>query len=158
MTDRALRTLKALRLAWTAFCGLVCVLLVVLWVQSFWSGNELQGVIGSKRLQLDSATGRVWAYIYPDALSLNPNRAWVRYRLWPPPQPPHEWYFGRLKAGEFKISLPAWIPLVLMATLPTAPWIALRRFSLRTLLIAITLAAVVLGLTSAAGIFGLAGS
>jgi hypothetical protein len=41
--------------------------------------------------------------------------------------------------------MPFWIPVLLMVTLAEIPWITVRRFSLRTLLIATTLIAVVLG-------------
>ena len=53
---------------------------------------------------------------------------------------------GQELFGPF-IDIPQWFPVLLFATLATAPWIRWsKRFSLRTLLIATTLVAVVLGL------------
>jgi hypothetical protein len=42
--------------------------------------------------------------------------------------------------------LPHWFPVLLFATFAAIPWLVPRRFSLRTLLIATTLVAAVLGL------------
>jgi len=57
--------------------------------------------------------------------------------------------FGiRQKGGHAVIHVPHWFPVVVSVTLATAPWIIQWqwRFSLRTLLIAITLVAIGLGL------------
>jgi len=74
----------------------------------------------------------------------------------PPPliSPTHKYYIGRLKQTGFpagiKIQCPLWFPLLICTMLGTAPWTSAimrqRSFSLRTLLIATTLVAVVLGL------------
>lgn len=47
-----------------------------------------------------------------------------------------------------RICIPQWFPVLLSATLAAAPWIR-SRFSFRTLLIAVTLVAVMLGLIAA---------
>lgn len=39
MIDRTRQLLNWLRIAWTAFCGLLCVLLLVLWVRSYDQGQ-----------------------------------------------------------------------------------------------------------------------
>jgi hypothetical protein len=55
-------------------------------------------------------------------------------------------YFKR-KPSELRLDVPFWLVILTSATMGTTPWWrASRRFSLRTLLIAITLIAVVLGL------------
>jgi hypothetical protein len=49
--------------------------------------------------------------------------------------------------GNWPLTFPLWFPTALAATLAAGPWIPVScRFSLRTLLIATTLVAVVLGL------------
>jgi hypothetical protein len=54
--------------------------------------------------------------------------------------PPHQ----GLRVGGGVLWVPHWFPFVITATVAAAPWIRWR-FSLRTLLIAMTLVAVVLG-------------
>jgi hypothetical protein len=60
---------------------------------------------------------------------------------------PPVWGFGSSRAGKNirMFFLPYWFPFLLGATLAAAPWIKWR-FSLRTLLIATTLVAFLLGL------------
>ena len=49
--------------------------------------------------------------------------------------------------GDLEIDFPHWCPVLVVATLTAFPWIRWsKRFTLRTLLIATTLIAVVLGL------------
>jgi hypothetical protein len=52
-------------------------------------------------------------------------------------------------SSEFAVGMPHWFPIILSAAIAAIPW-AKRRFSLRTLLIATTLVAVVLGLIARA--------
>ena len=45
--------------------------------------------------------------------------------------------------------MPIWLPVLLTAILTAVPWVPLRRFSLRTLLLVTTLVAVALGVVVA---------
>ena len=133
------RLVKGLKISWAAFWSVVAVLLIVLWVRSISSFDEIYPVV--------SAQGKF--YFKPD-VTLSPSND----------RPGSiEYYesFGVL-LGTYKVRnvqiarrpgaspvIPFW-PLILEALLiAVLPWIHWR-FSLRTLLIAMTLLAMVLGL------------
>ena len=109
---------RKLRMAFSAVCGLACVLLIVLWVRSYrahfdirlpWSDHLLCSFRGWMQLlgESDPLTG--------------------------------------IRRTEFPT--PYWLPTGLAVTSSAVPWLPWSaRFSLRTLLIATTLVAVVLGL------------
>jgi hypothetical protein len=147
---------RKLRIAWSAAWGIMAIWAIVLWTHTL-------------RNQVKAAT---WVskshYIRFVAF-----RHWMTFTAgrpdWEPPgylhsipvvdpgprtSPEHKWYAGRLvRTGiptGIEITCPLWVPLMLWAALATAPWTSsirnLRRFSLRTLLIATTLVAIALGL------------
>jgi hypothetical protein len=153
---------RKLRIAWSVGCGVACVLLIVLWVRSYWWWDTAVGPMSpTKTLIVFSSSGRLggrldgpakfaagWHFIHSsvakmlkedeEELSLGrgvvtkPNRP-----SWP--------VFGRCSDGNFRVA--HWLAVLFFATLGivAAPFIKWR-FSLRTLLIATTLVAVVLGL------------
>jgi hypothetical protein len=139
------RLARALRITWTAFWGLAAILLVALWVRSYWivdlvNGNltpHVAGFADLSRGQLD-----LWQMSASNALQVG------------------DWAHDTASAEEFyrdptsvpyltsdgNLIVPLWLPVILTATLAAAPWIRWsKRFSLRTLLIAMSLVAVVLG-------------
>ncbi len=125
------RFLRYLRIAFSATCGIACVLLIVLWVRSYWwmdSTGYLTSVQGKLFVQeyliINSPTGS--AFRGPCGITSLPTG----------------WGFVPIDGG---VTLPIWSLVVPMAILAAVPWIRWR-FSLRTLLIATTLVAVVLGL------------
>jgi hypothetical protein len=61
---------------------------------------------------------------------------------------PYFWFAARKRAAGFSIVLPMWFLILMGASIASAPWI--RRFSLRTMLIATTLISVGLGIILAA--------
>jgi hypothetical protein len=74
----------------------------------------------------------------------------VEPKTWEIEEPEYEstWGFGVTSIPR-TITMPHWFPVLITASLAAAPWvIGVRRFSLRTLLIAVTLVAVVLGLVA----------
>jgi hypothetical protein len=144
---------RKLRIAWSVLWGLAAVLLIVLWVRS---GERFDGI----RWHYNNAEV-FQIYIYRGQLSI------VSFDDGPlPPNLLHQVarigtvecfespkligdraspVFGifNLPIGA-RIEIPAWFLILSMILLGPLPWI--RRFSLRTLLIATTLIAVVLGL------------
>src|SRR6476659_1067575 len=50
---------RKLRIAWSVFWGLACVLLIVLWVRSYWAESFLGGPIGPHGFYLMSMKGRL---------------------------------------------------------------------------------------------------
>jgi hypothetical protein len=125
------------------------VLLIVLWVRSYWRIDALFG-LGSARqyFAVGSEDGVVSVTGNPNLLSLFSATNWQLQDFLPGPKPAPSRILGfHYKTSQrqgTRLRLPIWFLVIIAATAATAPWI--RRFSLRTLLIATTLVAVVLGL------------
>src|SRR6476659_989396 len=106
---------RKLRIGWSVLCGIVCVLLIVLWVRSYsqpeWKFLRLttkQGLL----LKSNGGIGEVAS-------------------------------FDDAARGFIPLALPYWVWLLIAAIFAVAPSLGWR-FRLRTLLIATTLVAVVL--------------
>ncbi len=142
-----------LRIAWSVACGIAALLLVGLWVRSYWRIDRLKGGM--------SKTSFVYCSSHWGTLTLGTAYATMadelRWRVTTREGTKVEFQeeyqkaeiiagFGKLKDDDDSlVMLPHWFAVVAMATLgisPLLPW----RFSLRTLLIATTLVAVGLGL------------
>jgi hypothetical protein len=135
--------LRKLRLAWSVACGIACVLLIVLWVRSYWWMEQLSGPLSRTRiLVVGSIEGGLlvqvpfhdWGYIWKVRSNSLKSGGRSSFRFGSE--------FRRIPEG---FCLPHWSLVVLYATLAAVPWLRWR-FSLRTLLIATTAIAVVLGL------------
>jgi hypothetical protein len=151
---------RKLRIAWSVGWGLLAVLLIVLWVRGYWYWDHLYNPISSKSLVIiESASSRI-----------------ILKLAIPAPGSPWRWHLSRELRGNYWegssagwheqnrdkgfigfayyaspwetiYRVPHWFLVLLPATLGVAPWLRWsKRFSLRTLLIATTLVAVVLGL------------
>jgi hypothetical protein len=131
---------RKLRIAWSVGCAIACVLLLVLWVRSYWWEDQaLVPRPGGTVIVLGSGHGQL-------ALGRVANNFLT------------EWILLQEKAGYYNQTylsgssgywqVPHWIPMLCTAVSSVLPWIRQLkwRFSLRTLLIATTLVAVVLGL------------
>ena len=150
--------LRYLRIAFSATCLVACVLLVVLWVRSYWHqfvnprihvrpyGDELTYLDPQKRLwQTNSWKGTIW---------LNVTKQDPSWQFGPTIRPggwkiygaqPQLLGFGYLQKGRSASAImPNWFAVLSFAALATLPWFRWR-FSLRNLLIATTLVAVVMG-------------
>jgi len=158
--------LKSLRIAVTALSLTACVLLIALWVRSYSWCDIFEKRTASTLVQVDSRTGRLtfWQFIPPKNLppkdildGMSIGRFYWRYPIVNAPRRPY-WYqasildFGRFGGGTERVTfIPYWFPVLISAACAALPWIhRSRRFSLRTLLIATTLVAVVLGIIVAA--------
>jgi hypothetical protein len=158
---------RKLRIAFSATCLIACVLLIALWVRSFWwmdsashcsrltkiperqfclicfqSFRGSMGVVFNNRVplpyDLPNYGWQVFAeLVYKDTPFLN---AQVGETL-----PSTLGFRWRPMNYGFAASVPDWFLALFAAAFATAPWFRWR-FSLRTLLIATTLVAVVLGL------------
>jgi hypothetical protein len=143
--------LRYLRIFWTVFCGIACVLLIALWVRSYWYCDTIDRMSPSTiQTTIGSNCGRV----YLIQMDMRPLRSrnttphdWT-YKGRPamPPDRKH-WVRWVHKTGVFETAVSHWFVITPAAVLAVAPWILWsKRFSLRTLLIATTLVAVVLGM------------
>ena len=147
--------LRYLRIAFSATCLIVCVLLIALWVRSYWCwdtayfqlfhsptvaaisaegrfffGLEAGGSAGSQmQLVSRSISGGIHPFL-PSAI------AKTRFR------------FNAVKFPSGRIvEIPPYFFIAIASCVAATPWIpGKRQFALRTLLIATTLVAVVLGL------------
>jgi hypothetical protein len=135
---------KYLRLAFSAVCGIVCLLLIVLWVRSYGWVEKARGNLFNHECVAESSCGKILCGVYYDQGLLlrgwqfeshigQQNYNWNN--LWWTSQPTH-FVLG------FSYALPVFA-LAAISTIPWLPWS--NRFSLRTLLIGMTLVAVLLG-------------
>jgi hypothetical protein len=150
---------RKLRIAWSVFWGLAAVLLIVLCVRSYWWTDMLLHRKGQTYFAV--GTGRGIAYFHgqtwqpfvtvtnkvgwklvvgptQSAASASGLKPWV----WRPYKEDHDAVSG------IYICVPCWCCVAFLGALTAAPWLPWWswRFSLRTLLIAMTLVALVLGL------------
>jgi len=128
------RYLRYLRIAFSCTCGIAVVLLVVLWVRSYWYVDVLCIKISSSRIV---AAQTLRGTLALDDLPSMPGTNW--------------WWLGygavapSLRFDSSSFLVPLWSLNIVSIVLATAPWLPWR-FSLRTLLIATTLIALSLGL------------
>jgi hypothetical protein len=136
---------RKLRIAFSAVCGIICLLLIALWVRSYQQCEFMSQVRSGNRI---TVFGSNWGTAY-----LVQRKSVKQY--WPPlsldwsyatadAEKPGEDLQLRLVAGDTLIRVPYMQPVAMVAAIGGAPWIRWR-FSLRTLLIGMTLVAVVLG-------------
>jgi hypothetical protein len=149
---------RKLRIAWSVGWGIACVLLVVLWVRSYWWCDQICKDISPALYTLCYSTeGEIELYWYPDPNEVSKNgTGWQVFHV-----PGEDWSrlngymtaLDRVNGGfptrnfEFTkhgLKIPIWFLSLVAAASAAVPWLSWR-YSLRTLLIATTLVAVVLG-------------
>ena len=153
----AIMRFRKLRIAFSATCGIACVLLIVLWVRSYrWADCMYWNIVGHRSALVASTHGRLVAYT--DLFEIDPWKA--RFRLLARDEIgmsvvyplasgiPSRSLGGMPGANSHYVVFSHWLIVVVTGT---AGIFGIRRhyqfrFSLRTLLIATTLVAVVLGI------------
>jgi len=160
---------RKLRITWSVGCAIACVLLIMLWVRSYWWWDQLYTPICLAAYESPSWEGRI---ISIESASGVLSAAWStggnpwywhisyklgdeRYAFSPygtvQTQGLHKSFLGFAVYREFGINptirIPVWFAVLTTAALGYSSWLPWwsKRFSLRTLLIATTLVAVVLG-------------
>ena len=143
---------RKLRIAWSVGCGVLCVLLIVVWVRSFWRSDLIEGKgVGSRHhIEIGSLRGFLgvdYHYSYSRFFGGNDN--------WSITSKPADnlnvgttsWYGKILRnSNETAIIVPHWIVLAVFLAIGVFPWLKrMSHFSLRTLLIVTTLVAALLG-------------
>jgi hypothetical protein len=150
---------RKLRIAWSVAWGVVCVLLIVLWVRSYWWYDTLAIYPSSRSFGLGSIQGELVYATTNFPSTFGPQPEWAArseyitaktgFPLMKDGRPlPRTLGFGWfLDVNWLYLFVPHWFPMLVFVALAPASWIPRKdRFSLRTLLIATTLVAVVLGL------------
>jgi hypothetical protein len=164
---------RYMRIASSASCTIVCVILVVLWVRSYWIRDEmLFRLVSSFGNTIVFDRGRIEFLAEP----IDPEDA--NYP-WPPSNengqlitiytdeaydsgweieelPPWNWHNVGFDAfiypmGVRLVSIPFWFVTLVCVVAGSLPWIRWK-FSLRILLIGLTLVAAALGIFAAGGI------
>jgi hypothetical protein len=144
-----MKYLRYRRIAFSAVCGLIAVLLIVLWVRSYGRASGAQlNVLGEMR-GIKCTTGTL--VFFSETLTNQPPPASGVFDvelLDLPGQSFRDFPFGQFAVESNQdfilMNVPICIPVVCATLFGLVPWA--RRFSLRTLLIAITLIGLLLGL------------
>ena len=139
------RRFRKLRIAWSVFWGVLAVLLCVQWVRSYWWVDAI-GVDPTRQIVSYRGILFVDGGVYYDAEwegAPTLRRLGRIDFLWAS-DPPVSLRNFSFSTGPRTLTIPQWLPVLVAGLIAYSPWI--RRFSLRTLLIATTLAAVLLGL------------
>jgi hypothetical protein len=147
--------LRELRIAFSVVCGILCLLLILVWLRSY---SILYGVSGNRGqhfvyCDIHSARLMLTRIVPPGQF---PREPWRRFRN-PLSKSDLETEANASKASfralgfqwrvfgnGWRVAVPLWFPTAVWAGLGAAPWLRWR-FSLGTLLIATTLVALVLG-------------
>jgi hypothetical protein len=146
---------RFLRITVSVICGLLCFVFAELWVRSYQWETTVQGVIGTERVVTRTASGRLELLIFPNAQSRNfPKTSWSRQSHAPSSFQPRRpvWKLHRLRPNGISIAAPHWFLVLMFGSIAAAPWLPRRlprKFSLRTLLIATAVVAVLLGVAMA---------
>ena len=139
---------RKLRIAWSVGWGIVAVLVCMLWVRSYKRTDILSGpLIGPRSFQAIACSGKL-------AVIIAPYSADWHHEAWMPEQSSwRRWQFSLFRfynsvprtANRHEWAVSFGLLITVAAAIGAASWSSYR-FSLRTLLIATTLVAVVLGL------------
>ena len=109
---------KKLRIAWSVVCGIACMLLIVLWVWSYWYvQNAVAAPSTDNYLVIEVAKGEIlilgWA-----PRNDNNQPLWTSYEypieLWDTP--------AQLVDASWHLFMPCWFPTVLCGVFIAAPW------------------------------------
>jgi hypothetical protein len=140
------RVTRYVRIAVTALSLTACVLLIALWVRSYWWCDIAEGAF-------TSSSGFSFTSKGGDVTYRKHSTSKARWRIHSIERWEIKTRSGLNRSGFFwswdlgpMVGVPHWFLLCILAMLSAVPWLPWsRRFSLRTLLIATTLVAVVLG-------------
>jgi hypothetical protein len=145
---------RKLRIAWSVFWGIACVLLIGLWVRSYHT-RDFGGVRLTtwQYLRLDSKEGQVNLSVRAFDGTADPHRWWRHthtgfpsYDLLNPEgqSVSKNWFQIMRWKDRTEVLIPYWFIALSSVAIASLTWIRWR-FNLCTLLIATTLVAVVLG-------------
>jgi len=138
---------RKLRIAWSVFWGLAAVLLIVLWVRSLHTSDRVSGPLPGSGFVIMSRSGGLGIGIW----RRDAGEGWTLHTS---PSQKANLPYKNLGFAEFMVNADMyrvrwryWCLILISVALATASWIRRIewRFTTRTLLIALTLVAVVLG-------------
>jgi hypothetical protein len=145
---------RKLRIAWSVGCGVLCLLLILLWVRSYWWHDTK---LWSSTVSIGSNAGTIYWYQTYIEIFLSPSGGpspafrtlpagsqktrFVHFSQFTPAALPPGW----TPRHQTEVHIATWLPIAVAIHAAVLPWVRWR-FSLRTLLIAATVVAVGLGL------------
>lgn len=153
------KTFRYLRITVSVLSLTTCALLWVLWVRSYSVREIYQGLIGNHVLSIQLARGELgigfWAGHYkPDTwavrsepVSESMKPLWLSAKGQPPLSSLGIRWLRSVNPEMTLVVVPYWLLVLTTATIAAATWVKYsRRFSLRTMFVAWTLVAAILGL------------
>ncbi len=154
------RILRLLRIAFSVVCGIACLLLIGLWLRSLNRIDRIQlRYQAPKAIDISTLPGQVLvAMIVEQPIVIPATQSYSSYKIWPPwfrtmrliNSDGTTWNFGVWTQPNYAgVHIPIWFLILLSIAFAVGAWAPLR-FSLRTLLIATALIAVVLGIVAVA--------
>jgi hypothetical protein len=143
---------RKLRIAFSVTCGIACVLLIVLWVRSYWWENRIMAGFCNRGFQASHVLGQLrlssvnWpgSGFWPVISTRRTVETFRRDPVHAQDLPSRFGFDWKITKWGWRLCLPYWFVLFVTATSACAPWMRWR-FSIRALLIAMTLVAVALG-------------
>ena len=139
---------RKLRIAWSAVCGVVCLLLIAMWVRSYWRVDGITVQKSGEYFQIASFHGKIgygrtanfkllWDSDWHRTVQEAPFSDYIVQR--------EAFYYFRFKPGGSMGNVPHWFAVLVCSIVAAVPWFGWR-YSLRTLLAAMTLFAVGMGI------------
>jgi hypothetical protein len=134
---------RKLRFVWSISWGIAAVLLVALWVRSYWwndgiigGGTQFTiidiewGVVAFERIAPNRGEPESW-HLFHNPITHDSGGLGFRWDAF---------------ANGWLVAVPVWLPTTISAAIAVIPWMRwTKRFSLRTLLVATTAVALFLG-------------
>ncbi|MEX2309518.1 MAG: hypothetical protein WD738_18095 [Pirellulales bacterium] len=150
---------RKVRIAFSVLCGIFCLLLVAMWMRSYSKNDDLRGMVGQRVFNVQSLRGELgiglWAWQFrPIQWRVSSETVDESFeRLWPPVKDKRPLSIIGIRWQKFPNDMTMfviqfWALALVSAAIAATPWI-FWRFRLRTLLIGMTLVAVVLGVAVA---------
>jgi len=141
---------RKLRIAWSVACGILCLLLIVLWVRSYTVRDSAFWPRSTFGAEINSIVGHVVLFV-----AYEPFIGGEQFRVRHEPITPND--EARVKRGILgflyrpqplgsNVHIPFWFLTSAIVAAATAPWIHWsKRFTFRTLLIGVMVVAALLG-------------
>jgi hypothetical protein len=141
------RFLRSLRIALSGTCLIACVLLIVLWMRSYWRLDVWVRNNNSSSTIVRADTGLVTFSQSKHRSTLSSHDGWVHIvenASWGMVYWQFDWIW---RPDIVLVRTPVWIPAFAVAIFAGVPWIRWsKQFTIRTMLIATALIALVLGI------------
>jgi hypothetical protein len=137
---------RKLRIAWSVACGILCLLLVTVSIRSHGRVDRIEALLFNRTCTAELTWGSVRVDVDSDPEGFRPGGRYSGYvGINSNSRKRHVYFFAR--GGNITVGFPFW-PLVLVPAMGAvvAWWRPKISFSLRTLLIGMTVIAAVLGL------------